>query len=191
MSCPRYQVHFLPPNVPISTATGNAPTRRSIELTRSDARSHAARVSHPAAKGHRALTSRIRLPKLSTSENDATTILPESSAGNVGRSLILAGTSGAVEAVVHKRSRNTKIPTLRYRLQLEDGRYKPSLVSAEQEDLESVIRFESVTSILFPFPKQISRSALDPFARSALELSVPDEQLLHVCKFSPFLRASP
>ena len=33
-------------------------------------------------------------------------------------------------------------------------------------------------------PKAISRSTLDPFVRPALDLSVPDEHLLHLCKLA-------
>lgn len=33
-------------------------------------------------------------------------------------------------------------------------------------------------------PRAISRSTLDPFVKPALDLSVPDEHLLHLCRSS-------
>jgi hypothetical protein len=188
MSGPRYQVHFLSPNASVATLDGNKSTsRRSIEAARSEARAHAARVSHPGTKGRRPSTRKGHTAKFANSDDGSPAISPASERGSTTTSP--ASVSPRTELRLDgtgKRSPHTTLPILTFRLHVENGKDKRTSASRtserdKEESLESVRRRERATSVPVSLPKEISKSALDPFARSALELSVPDKHLLHVC----------
>ncbi|KIW66754.1 hypothetical protein PV04_06053 [Phialophora macrospora] len=187
MSGRRYQVHFLSPNASVATLDGNKSTsRRSIEAARSEARSHAARVSHPSAKGHRPSTRKVRTANFVNSDDGSAAISPASERGSNTTSPVSVspGTEPELDGP-DKRSPHATLPILKFRLHVENGKDKRTSASRvsqrdEGESFESVRRRGRATSVPVSLPKEISKSALDPFARSALELSVPDEHLLHV-----------
>jgi hypothetical protein len=193
MSGKKYQVHFLSPNATVPTSqdgSGASTSKKSLEASRSEARSHAARVSHPGAKARKPGSRNVRIPSFATStpgtasgrspgsDSTGTSTSPSSSTASTGKS----------DASRHKtegrRSAKTTLPILRFRLRVaKDKQAAASGDSQEsqEEDLEQTINRERAVIVSRNPPKEITKSTLDPFARSAADLSVPDEHLLHIC----------
>lgn len=181
MSTNRYQVHFLSPNATVSSRSGQAPTnRKSIEAARTEARSHAARVSHPSA------ARKSRISKFSKGDTESSALSPASSKDSDETSPDPGLDASELDdhpTRLGKPStrRPTTLPILKFRLNVNKGKSgRPQRSRDEDDDPALVRRRESVFSSPPKMPREISKSALDPFVRAPLELSVPDEHLLHL-----------
>ena len=185
MSGPRYQVHFLAPNATVASQDGKASTnRRSLELARSEARSHAARVSHPGTNARRPSTRKIRIQELTNAGLGSPSLSPESEAASTETSpTSSSGRSDVSVASAERRLQKTSLPILKFRLHVDKGKdahVKASQTSQNKEENDLAKRGETLASVPAQIPKEISKSALDPFVIPPLELSVADEHLLHL-----------
>ncbi|EXJ54974.1 uncharacterized protein A1O5_12885 [Cladophialophora psammophila CBS 110553] len=198
MSGHRYQIHFLLPNATISALAGDASAnRRALEAAKSEARSHAARVSH-SSKDSKPTARRTRIPKSVRGGSAAgglatTTSSPNSDAQGAEsppKEEEQQSSSGRIEIELentHRLASTSALPILKFRLNGKtSGNQHPHSLSlqstenGEEEDIEDAKRRTRAASVPVKLPKDISKSSLDPFARSALELSVPDQHLLHL-----------
>ncbi|OAP60276.1 hypothetical protein AYL99_05278 [Fonsecaea erecta] len=195
MSDRRYQVHFLFPNATVSALGGNTSAdQKARDAAKSEARSHAARISH-SSKDSRPLVRRVRPPKplrggsgvggvvaSSTSSESSETHDTESSPGSSSVGKIEIGLENT-----DRRASPSTLPLLKFRLNISTGRNQHPLLPPDpeqgdddNEDIEDAKRRTRAASVPIKLPKDISKSSLDPFARAALELSVPDQHLLHL-----------
>ena len=188
MTAPRYQVHFLSPNAPTSSSEGKASTnRKSVEAVRAEARSHAARVSHPGSKGSRSRPRNELTTHFVTSGSPSTaSSSPASETKSKARPPSTSRKIGFQVNGADKKSTSNALPILRFRLHVENGKNTRHITTAasraapksEEEDLAK--RRERAASVPSSLPREITRSALDPFVTPPFELSVPDEHLLHL-----------
>jgi hypothetical protein len=174
MGGPRFQVHFLSPYATASPPDASSTTTKpSLEAARSEARAHAARVSHPGARGGRSQRSRVGAPKSATSSNSGTK--PTSSYRKIKFQFHV---NGAVQP-----SPSPTLPIVKLRVDLETDENTPPVASqgSRKEDDDDLAKIKLKAASVSPsLPREISRSALDPFVRPPFELSVPDEHLLQV-----------
>ena len=178
-------MHFLSPNVTVSTSGDKSSTNgKALKAARSEARSFAARVSHACAKGPRPLTRKVRIPNFTTEGLDSPSL--SAKAGSNNSTSRTTSTSGKTELILDSRDKSkpcTTLPFLRFPLHVGNGKNSRVAVSqlspkASEDGLER--SRERATSVPTKLPKQMRKSALDSFFSPPLDLSVPDEQLLHV-----------
>ncbi|KIW91522.1 uncharacterized protein Z519_07488 [Cladophialophora bantiana CBS 173.52] len=202
MSGHRYQIHFLSPNATISALAGDASAnRRALEAAKSEARSHAARVSH-SSKDSKPPARRTRIPKswrgtyaagglaTTTSSPNSDAQGAESSPEEEEEEGGEESSSGRIEIELENTDRlasTSALPFLKFRLKVRSSanRHQHPLSlqtteNGEEGDIEDAKRRTRAASVPVKLPKDIGKSSLDPFARSALELSVPDQHLLHL-----------
>ncbi|KIW32500.1 uncharacterized protein PV07_04039 [Cladophialophora immunda] len=195
MSGHRYQIHFLSPNATISALGGNtSANRKALDAAKSEARSHAARVSH-SFKDSKPPARRVRTPRPLRGGSEArggasVSTSPDSSHTQGSESSPESSSSGKIELELEntdRRASTSALSILKFRLNVSTGRNQHPLSSHraekdedENEDIEDAKRRTRAASVPVKLPKDIRKSSLDPFARAALELSVPDQHLLHL-----------
>ncbi|KEF59424.1 uncharacterized protein A1O9_04268 [Exophiala aquamarina CBS 119918] len=161
--------HFLSPN---TGATGLSTNQKAVAAARSEARSHAAKVSYPSEH-------RIQRSSTSSKVDDGRITPDQSQVGSESsqvdersdRSFSVSATN--LDSLVSDgfKGRNLKQtgPTM-------DWKFKQYVKKDRPKKKVPRKSLPSPTTV----PKTITRSTLDPFVRPAVELSVPDKYLLHL-----------
>lgn len=179
MGTNRYQIHFVSPDA--SHPNVKSPTnRKAVEVARSQARSHAARFSYPRTQR--------KSVKVKNASVDRDRHEPGKSAADPSsQNYDLSPPGETATRSSHAGASTTTLPiNLKFRLHVAKPRAPWSApetadnVKKEDDDETSVQPSPSLAKL----PKNISKSALDPFVGPALDLSVPDEHLLHLCRLS-------